>query len=299
MLCSRRSRYCDPERDLVAPVLLFLVWAPLILGLPHLVADVRATWCCRGTPRCCGDGAICWWRSCWRPRHGRRSPLVGAAAVAAAVALAPAGRGSEWRRAGVLAAVGALGALTAWRPVIASYVLVHGHNVVAVMLFALVFARGRARRALLLPSAGRRAHPRRRCRSRAGARRPRRRRRLPAAGGGARGVVADHVRPARARVRVPGGGVHYTIWLRLVPELARPQAWSGAVSARRCALLQADVSALVVAGLALLAVGLAAYGAHDVGAARDLYLRLAGFHAYLELAFLGRYLLGARASAPP
>ena len=76
---------------------------------------------------------------------------------------------------------------------------------------------------------------------------------------------------------------------RLIPEQARPgQGMRSSGASLRA--LQRDLGRVVVVGIAVVAVGLVAYGVHDAVAARDLYLRVAGCHAYLKLAFFARWL---------
>jgi hypothetical protein len=79
--------------------------------------------------------------------------------------------------------------------------------------------------------------------------------------------------------------VHYLVWLRLVPEDDRdrpaPRPFRASWEA-----LRADFGAPALALVGAAALGIAAWGAFDLGGARDGYLRLAGFHGYLELAVL-------------
>ena len=77
--------------------------------------------------------------------------------------------------------------------------------------------------------------------------------------------------------------VHYGVWLRLVPEedRARPTPRSFSQSYRA---LAAEFPPLALVLVALFAIGLAAYGAVDVTRARAGYLRLALFHGHMELA---------------
>jgi hypothetical protein len=53
--------------------------------------------------------------------------------------------------------------------------------------------------------------------------------------------------------------------------------------------LQHDFGAVVVWGIVAVAVALIAFGMHNALDARQWYLRIAGSHAYLELAFLARW----------
>lgn len=85
-----------------------------------------------------------------------------------------------------------------------------------------------------------------------------------------------------------GQAAHYAVWLRFVPELARgrkaPRSFRSSFDA-----LRRDLGTpffLVALALALLFPALAF---SDLGFARDAYLRLALFHGPLELAALGVY----------
>ena len=275
---------------LSAPSLLFM-WAPLVLGVPHLVADVRYLVLApySAIPQRACDllvvamlAATLWWVS----------PVVGLAAVVVTLVLSP------WRQAtprnvgiriGLLAVVG-LACAVAWRdPIPTSYVLLHAHNVVAVLLFSLVFGPGRARWMVPLIVAII----------------------VAAVAGGlidpwlhrvSLDNLAGYVLPTHAletwapitcaRIAVLFiflQSVHYTIWLRLLPEQARPRNAMRSFGASLRALQQ-DFGRLLVGAFALLGCGLLLWGWHDVFAARQGYLRLANFHAYLELAFLARWL---------
>jgi hypothetical protein len=77
--------------------------------------------------------------------------------------------------------------------------------------------------------------------------------------------------------------IHYLVWLRLVPEddRARPAPRTFAAS---WAALRIDFPLSLLLAFAALAAVIAGWGVLDLGAARDNYLRLAGFHGYLELA---------------
>jgi hypothetical protein len=278
-----------------APGLLYL-WGPLLLGVPHLVADVRDL-----VVR--PPGALRYRRrdlavvallaaTLWQP-----SPAVGGAAVLAAVALAPmprAGDARAWLRRGVvMAAAGALYA-PAWRAdLTASYLLVHGHNVVAIGLFVTVFGRGRGRW-LVLGVAG------------VGAAVIFSGLVDPLLQRGALDEIAAYVLPIEAleawspvvcaRIALSFvflQSVHYAIWLRLIPEQARPRPGMRGFGASLRAL-QHDLSPWVVLAIVGLALALIGYGFGNTLAARDLYLSLAGFHAYLELAFLARWLVRPR-----
>jgi hypothetical protein len=83
-----------------------------------------------------------------------------------------------------------------------------------------------------------------------------------------------------------GQMVHYAVWLRLMPEDARAtRAPRPFVSSFRALLRDFGAGALLVAiGIA---IAIAVYACVDVVAARDAYLRLALFHGPMEVAFAG------------
>jgi hypothetical protein len=270
---------------LIAPALM-LLWTPLLLGVPHLVADVRYLLLPRYCPttirqRDLAVAAILF-ATLWWP-----APALGGAAVVAAAWLSPTG--GSWRRRGV-GVLAILACAAMWRfPIAASYLLVHAHNLVAVLIFGWVFGRGRVRwwllgavavvSSLLL----------------LGALDPWLRR-------AALDQVSGYLLPLSALDRWPPAwcqrltvlfvflqSLHYAIWLRLIPEQARPRSGMRSFRASLQAL-QGDLGAGVVVLLAVLAFAVIAVGAVDTLAARQWYLRLAGFHAYLELAFLARWI---------
>jgi len=79
--------------------------------------------------------------------------------------------------------------------------------------------------------------------------------------------------------------VHYSVWLRLVPEEDRerstPRPWAASFRA-----LLADVGPWLVAASACAAIAIAIYALTDLAAARTLYLRAVVFHGHLEVAAL-------------
>ncbi len=87
--------------------------------------------------------------------------------------------------------------------------------------------------------------------------------------------------------------LHYGAWLRLIPDDARPRAAPRPFRASWLAL-RADfgVGPLLLVGA--LAVGFAAWGLVDAGAARVGYLNVAAFHGYLELAAVALVVIEAR-----
>ncbi|MBI5513688.1 MAG: hypothetical protein HY909_07955 [Deltaproteobacteria bacterium] len=77
--------------------------------------------------------------------------------------------------------------------------------------------------------------------------------------------------------------VHYGVWLRLVPEDDRPRDTPRTFRQSARALVS-DCGPWVVAGAAMLALGVGAYALMDATAARVAYGRVSFFHGYLELA---------------
>jgi hypothetical protein len=87
--------------------------------------------------------------------------------------------------------------------------------------------------------------------------------------------------------------VHYAVWLRLIPEDARPRRAPRTFVASWRALVH-DFGAPALFAVAGLALALVAWGLRAPGPARDGYLRLATFHGYLELAVAARWLSQGR-----
>ncbi len=79
--------------------------------------------------------------------------------------------------------------------------------------------------------------------------------------------------------------VHYGVWLRLVPEDDRTRPTPRSFSATYRALTL-DFPPMALAMVAIFAIALAVYGAVNVTQARAGYLRLALFHGHMELALL-------------
>jgi hypothetical protein len=76
--------------------------------------------------------------------------------------------------------------------------------------------------------------------------------------------------------------VHYGVWLRLIPEDDRPQETSRTFRASARALV-ADAGMPLTVFMVLLSLGIALWAVFDLTAARENYLRMALFHGYLEL----------------
>lgn len=279
-----------------SPVLLFAL-GPILLGTVHLVSDVRYLVARPGLHR---RGwlfgamllplAATW---IW-PR-----PSVGLVAAFAPVLFA---RTSHLRRALASMAFAALYVLATQSTYVTTLVLVHAHNLVAIALFAVLFARRRGASlvlaALFLALAigivsgafdGLLLRPL--------ALSP------PKSALSLQGMVRSLTPPGTgpllgARIValfVFAQSVHYAVWLRLVPEEARERA--GVRSFRSSfRALKRDLGAPVL--LLSLAVGVivAGYALFALEASRILYLRVAAFHTYLELAALMLVVLEGRAA---
>lgn len=89
--------------------------------------------------------------------------------------------------------------------------------------------------------------------------------------------------------------VHYAVWLRLVPDDARPRAAPRTFAASWHALV-ADFGLAPLLVFVALSLGLAVWGAISLPGARLGYLQLAAFHGYLELAIAARWFAFGRSS---
>jgi hypothetical protein len=274
--------------------LVMLAVAPVVLGVPHVAADVRYLVLRRATLA----------RRSWAPLAvaaaacsvagalGDLGLLVGCGfgGVALAAALAD---GRPARRVLVTAAALAVGVVAILAPRTATLAMAQAHNLIAVALAlwivrdkmrapwlpALLFCGGVvaiAAGALDAPLAAALAHS-----GRAGA------------------LFATVVAPASASslvvVRCVGvfafaQAVHYGAWLRLVPDAER--AGERPVGYRRSlALLRADFGRATTVVI-LLAIALPLAACVALASARGAYFTLAAFHGYLELAFVAAALAG-------
>jgi hypothetical protein len=84
--------------------------------------------------------------------------------------------------------------------------------------------------------------------------------------------------------------VHYGVWLRLVPEDDRPRVTPRSFRASYRALRD-ELGTLVLAVFALASVGLAIWACVDLVEARTGYLRFARFHGMLELTAIALWLI--------
>ncbi|MBS2030002.1 MAG: hypothetical protein JST54_19025 [Deltaproteobacteria bacterium] len=265
-----------------------LALGPIVLGVPHLLSDVRYLIA--------------------RPLLYRRRELVAAVGLPllatalrpeawvgllAAVGAVACARGSLVRRAAILAPV-TLAYAGAYRfPMLANLVVLHAHNAVALVLWWIWRPR---RFAAHGPIAA-------------------------AIIAGAAVLLLGVFSPALAGPNTatplirwlgelaPGASltlavrwlmcfafaqsVHYALWLRLVPDDDRvrrtPRSFRATFDA-----LRADLGMPILAITVALALGLALWGAWDLAAARYGYLRFSAFHAYLEVAALALCVAEAR-----
>lgn len=283
----------------IAPLLLLLV-SPLVLGVPHLMADVRYLVAQPGLARRgVGWAAVGGLLLACAVTVDLRWGLLGAA-LAPWIVPGPIGR-----RVGVGAGLGALAATAWWAAAPTTVALAHIHNLVAVVLWLVV--------AFSLERVG------------AGGGVAR----WGVAGLGALGAVAllggacdgwlaagfgwaslgglgldDHAAslapgshgpwPARwVATFAFAQAVHYGIWLRVLPEDARDRPSPRTFRASWRALHQDLGGPLLVGSLAVFC-GVAAWATIDLVAARAGYLRLALFHGPMELAILGAWLVQGR-----
>lgn len=285
---------CAIATTCAAPLWAFAL-GPIVLGVPHLLADVRYLVARPGLHR---RRALALATAVPLVLYlATQSTAVGLSAALFAILFSSASRA---RKAVALAIGAAVVAAAAAFPFTSSLVLVHGHNFVAVALFLFVFARARrvgiavaaafAAIAIAILAGG----------FDAALLRPFAVSSKPATALGLDTIVAmiapvgDPVLGARiVFLFVFAQAVHYVIWLRLVPEEARerPGVRSFTSSLRA---LDRDVGGVVLAIFLLLAIAIAARALFSVEAARFTYLTVAGFHAHLELAFGALFLMEGR-----
>ncbi len=277
-----------------------LLYGPLLLGLPHLVADVRYL--------------------VVAPRFHRRPavvlgvllpclfalvvPVLEVAAVTM-VAASLVARGRLLPRAGLATlgvAIGWLGHATDER---AELVFAHLHNLLAfAWLFLAYGGEPRTRRLLALPALLTALLLALLATGVCSSLVPELASRISAAGIPPyrfREVLAPLHDPRRADDLVLafafGQAAHYAVWLRFVPEFARGRA-APRTFARSLSALADDFAPLGVALFALAALALLGFAAIDAETARDGYLRLALFHGPLELALFGLFLLERPSRCP-
>lgn len=273
-----------------------LALGPVLLGVPHLVADLRYLVLRPGLLR--RDRLVLLLGVPLLAAGAMPSLRVGLIAAAGAVAGSAA---SGARRLALLGACALLWAAAWWAGPAADTAFAHAHNLVALLLWT-----------LLLPPAARVPWvPLAAFALGAAA--------LWAAGWSAPaqalGLTLDRLRGGLAPGLDEAAGarlvqlygfaqaVHYAVWIRLVPQAQEGPQPGGLAQRWRAgfASLRAELTTPGLAAAACVALSVAGWGLVDVAQARDGYLRLAGFHAHLELACLALWLAegrpGARAAA--
>jgi hypothetical protein len=277
---------------LVAPLWAYAL-GPIVLGVPHLMSDVRYL---VAKPRLHARPALA--IAAGVPIFVSaiaNSPAIGLAAGLGAIACA---RASLARRIPMFVACAAIVLYASMHARLTQLVLLHGHNAVAVILFFAAFARSRrvgiavaaafaAVMALVLGGAfdgiviHTLAHG-------------------PRSGADVGGLL-DTIAPLKNPVMamrlaisfIVAQGFHYVLWLRVVPEEARerPGVRSFASSFEA---LEKDIGRVVIFLFVGLAVLVLARAAVSLEGARLFYLRIASFHAHLEIAFALLVLLEGR-----
>ncbi len=284
-----------------SPVVLYAV-GPIVLGTVHLVSDVRYLVARPALHRRVAlavlGGAPLLATFVWP------TPSVGLLAGFAPILLA---RSSVLKKAALFVAYAALYALALRYTRDAMLFLVHAHNLIAVLLFTVLFSRRKGLAAvpafvfgglalgilsggfdalLLRPEALGLHAGHEHATFLAGGRI------APQGGLGITGIVraiAPGLAPVPAARLVAffvfAQSVHYVVWLRLVPEDARerPGLRSFRSSFRA---LEADLGRPLLFGALAVGVGIAIYAFVSLEASRILYLRTAVFHTYLEIAAL-------------
>lgn len=283
----------------VAPLWLLLL-SPLLLGVPHVVADIRYLLLTRRQPRAVVVAILIplALQTLLRITAGlmgssftAAEAMLGVAAVAGALA---AGRSTS--RAAWLA-TGALAAVVLARPDHVALALGHLHNLIAIGLW-LAWARASLREATavvgLIAGCG-------------GAVGTGLFDTLAHAAGAFRAPASGLDLPSLAQALAPGiGGVtgirvvllfafaqalHYAVWLALLPAAAARPGGRGSGSLR----LELGTKALAVAVLLCLLVPLA--GVFAPAPTRAAYLSVVLFHGWLEIALIARWASG-RGLAP-
>jgi hypothetical protein len=272
----------------IAPMWM-LALGPIVLGVPHLLADLRY---CVVRPGWHRQPAM--WIGVGVPLLAvavTGTTAVGFAAVAGACA---ASSGPLARRLGVLGMSIAAAAACVWVGPLAGLLLVHLHNFVAVLLWwrwrdgqpglrslpVAAFLAG-----CLLIASGALDH-----------------------GITLMGPLGSdlqvHMHSLAPGLDGPLGlrvvllfcfaqSVHYVIWLRLVPEDDRERPTPRSFHASWRALV-GELGLVIPCVAIVLALALAGWAVVDLMAARLGYLRAAEFHVFLELALLGQLVIHSR-----
>jgi hypothetical protein len=275
-----------------------LALGPIVLGVPHVLADLRYLWVQPGFHR----RRLVWLLVVPAIVAGGVTGRVAWGLLAAALALLSVP--SSWKRRALgLSVLLPLAALSFHWAALSTLVFAHLHNFIAVALWWAVWPRrGRWHHAVLLVFAAA-------CiLITAGA--------FDGAftwgsawfGSELAGRGLGHHARSLAPMTTPVFGarmvllfafaqsVHYAIWLRMVPEDARsrpsPRPFKSSYRA-----LKRELGPLLLAVTTLAALAFALWAALDLWAARDGYLRAAVFHGHLELAAAALLFAGGKRPA--
>lgn len=261
---------------------LLLLFGPLLLGVPHLVADLRYLVVGHGLHRRPALVALAL-VPCVAALVAPTLAIAGMSVVGAAIAT----RGPALRRAAVALFGATLVALGLETGRVGAIVFAHLHNAIAFGWLVFGFTRGSGSRrgawwptcvaALAASALGLGALP------------------LHALAFDARFGDAELLRASLSPTSSPeladrfvvlfafGQAAHYGVWLRLVPEFARPRRAPRSFASSYLALRdELGRPLLLLATLGTLMVSAGALV--DAPFARDAYLRFALFHGPLELA---------------
>ncbi len=297
-----------------------LVLAPIVLGVPHVASDARYLVLRRGLPRgvvaAAALGCVAMlalrvaefsslpsFASLPSPPSLASCEIVVGAAWAVLLALLGGVASGRWARVAIVALAVALASVAALRDTeLARLVLAHGHNLVGVGLWVLLFRRARrpivpVAIALVLAT-------------------------LVAASGAplrvAHALGTDHAfgmtATDAAAMLAPGlpvavgmglvasyvllQGVHYAVWLGWIPQddVRGEGTLTFAMTARA---LVRDFRPLGIAAIALAWLAVIGGALASARGARDTYLALASFHAYAELAMLAYFAVAGFTSKHP
>jgi hypothetical protein len=267
--------------------LLLLGVAPVVLGVPHLIADVRYLLVRRAAiaPRAHPPLAVAAVACTVAAALGdvALTLVLGAAGVALA-ALCGAG---EARRRLLVVALAAAAAVAAWRsPRLAALTIGQAHNFIAVAVAAWLMRR--SWRLWWLPlallGAGTAAIAAGALDGSLGAALPA----LTDGGISHASTIATGAMTSTLTLRLVGififaQAVHYAVWLRLVPDAER--AGERPIGYRHSLRLLREDFGRVTPLLLAVAVAVPLAACLNVAVTRDAYFTVATFHGYLELAF--------------
>jgi hypothetical protein len=266
-----------------------LAFGPIVLGVPHIVSDLRYLVAKPGFHRRGWGALVVGTLLAGTAIFGMLAP-----GIVAVIAAALFARGSLVRKVVVVGLAGAWLAATLLHRGVSELVFAHAHNLIAVLLFWVwrersgrlhwlplayfvfalaLFASGAFDRAALkVPVFGASlGHM------------------VRELGGGLEGPWALRLVLAYAFAQ----SVHYGVWLRLVPEEDRERPGPRSFASSYRALVR-DVGRPLVGLAALSLIALIAWAIHDLAYARWGYLRVAIFHGPLELVAAAYFFIEAK-----